>query len=571
MKIGVWRSLLHLTIVCQMALSSLAAEEIRLVNGSSRCSGRVEVLYEGQWGRVCGQNWDINDANVVCVQLGCGRAKSVLDSAQLGHRGGGGTTWLDNVGCRGNESYLTECSHGGLKHQDCFQAKDAIAVCSVKPNIRLVNGTDLCSGRVEVYQAGQWKTVCGDTWDLQDVNVVCRQLGCGKALWAPEKAYFGQGSGPIWQQDVACSDSLVLQKPSLSIDPSYSDILHGEQVQLTCNLPTLIPCNAVEFIFNLNGDSVMNVTVGSSQSRVMLTQFKMDASHQGRYSCLYRTTSNGQAVSSPYSNSTEVVLLHPKISLIAPNRSIFWGSKGSEVTRGHSFSITCSIQPRYPGGLFHLDFSGSNRTETKPAVNHSASFHFPVAGYKHEGNYRCSYEVNVSTWALGSAKSNLTVTIRASMVPFIASGGTGVLILLSLFLVVLYLVRKRTRGSRNPSTETNQRECTENRYNRWEENEEEPDYVNLENLCYGKCPERVNGELNREKITNNYGKAEDGYVNGKEREGKEEIQNKGVLGVSCLSIISDSPDEDYVNVSVQDSTGLHSVNEDFYQNVSKVL
>uniref|UniRef100_A0A6Q2XXE3 SRCR domain-containing protein n=1 Tax=Esox lucius TaxID=8010 RepID=A0A6Q2XXE3_ESOLU len=173
----------------------LSAEEIRLVNGSSRCSGRVEVLYESQWGRVCGQNWDINDANVVCVQLGCGRAKSVLDSAQLGHRSGGGTTWLDNVGCRGNESYLTECSHGGLKHQDCFQAKDAIAVCSVKPSIRLVNGTDLCSGRVEVYQAGQWKNVCGDTWNLQYVNVVCRQLGCGKALWAPEKAYFGQGSG----------------------------------------------------------------------------------------------------------------------------------------------------------------------------------------------------------------------------------------------------------------------------------------------------------------------------------------------------------------------------------------
>uniref|UniRef100_A0A6Q2YHM9 SRCR domain-containing protein n=1 Tax=Esox lucius TaxID=8010 RepID=A0A6Q2YHM9_ESOLU len=125
-------------------ISFLLAEEIRLVNGSSRCSGRVEVLYESQWGRVCGQNWDINDANVVCVQLGCGRAKSVLDSAQLGHRSGGGTTWLDNVGCRGNESYLTECSHGGLKHQDCFQAKDAIAVCSGKNTPRVSVMTQRC-------------------------------------------------------------------------------------------------------------------------------------------------------------------------------------------------------------------------------------------------------------------------------------------------------------------------------------------------------------------------------------------------------------------------------------------
>ncbi|XP_034151041.1 uncharacterized protein LOC117595229 [Esox lucius] len=277
----------------------------------------------------------------------------------------------------------------------------------------------------------------------------------------------------------------------------------------------------------------MNVTVGSSQSRVMLTQFKMDASHQGRYSCLYRTTSNGQAVSSPYSNSTEVVLLHPKISLSVSNVSMFWGSKGPKVTRGHSFSITCSIQPRYPGGLFHLDFSGSNRTETKPAVNHSASFHFPFAEYKHEGNYRCSYEVNFSTWALGSAKSNLTVTIRASMVPFIASGGTGGLVLLSLFLVVLYLVRKRTRGSRNPSTETNQRECINNRYDR---GREEGDYVNVENVLYQRGPEKVNcgvkGVLPGFRVTTNSYDEED--------------------------------DHDYINVSIQDIA--HDMNEDIYEN-----
>uniref|UniRef100_A0A8C7VST7 Deleted in malignant brain tumors 1 protein-like n=1 Tax=Oncorhynchus mykiss TaxID=8022 RepID=A0A8C7VST7_ONCMY len=181
--------------------------EIRLVNGTSRCSGTVEILYEGQWGRVCGQKWDVDDANVVCGQLGCGRAVSAQGSVHLGQGSGGRPTWLDDVGCKGSESSLTECSHGGLKHHDCLQSQDAKVVCSVKHNIRLVNGSDLCSGRVEVYQIGQWRTVCNDIWDLNDSAVACRQLGCGRAVSAPERAYFGQGSGPIWQDDVGCSGS----------------------------------------------------------------------------------------------------------------------------------------------------------------------------------------------------------------------------------------------------------------------------------------------------------------------------------------------------------------------------
>ena len=99
---------------------------VRLVNGDGTF-GRVEVFHDGQWGTVCGDNWDINDANVVCRQLGLPSTSSFSGSAKYGEGPDG--IWMDEVDCQGNESSLLECAHEGWGQHDCVHNKDASVEC----------------------------------------------------------------------------------------------------------------------------------------------------------------------------------------------------------------------------------------------------------------------------------------------------------------------------------------------------------------------------------------------------------------------------------------------------------
>ena len=73
--------------------------------------------------------------------------------------------------------------------------------------VRLVDGSTYYEGRVEVYYNGEWGTVCDDGWSTFDANVVCRQLGFSSRGRPYDRAHFGEGSGPVWLSNIACTNT----------------------------------------------------------------------------------------------------------------------------------------------------------------------------------------------------------------------------------------------------------------------------------------------------------------------------------------------------------------------------
>ncbi|KRY10490.1 Neurotrypsin, partial [Trichinella patagoniensis] len=258
------------------------AFKVRLVGGGPPWEGKIEVSVGGKWAAICDDGWNISAARVLCRQLGYPNAlRSWIGMSNDRNY------LMDDVKCTGKERYLNECSFNGWgKHdcgpneaagvqcavieRECFPKKfrcnsshcidfkwicdgeddcgdgsdEDLVKCKSPVEVRLVNGSSLDRGRLEVKFYGIWGTVCNRDFTVHDAAVVCRMLGKqGVPVIEPYQKY-GSGTGPIWLQNPGCSgDEEELTRCRIR-RWGYSKCSHDEDVGLYCKespLSTVAP------------------------------------------------------------------------------------------------------------------------------------------------------------------------------------------------------------------------------------------------------------------------------------------------------------------------------------------
>uniref|UniRef100_UPI003AAFE7B2 scavenger receptor cysteine-rich type 1 protein M130-like n=1 Tax=Centroberyx gerrardi TaxID=166262 RepID=UPI003AAFE7B2 len=457
-----------------VGLTCSEPDDVRLVGGASRCAGGLEVKHQGDWKPVDDRDseWNLKSAAVVCRQLDCGSAVSTDRREDSSSR----SVWWIISSCLQSGSTLRECvSTESLSLPFSLQI-----TCS--ESVRLVDGTSLCSGRLEVKSNQFWSSVCEADFDQQDAEVVCRELGCG-APSVLQGALYGEVEAPMWTEEFQCEGSESVLLDCGSSGSARNTCSPGKAVGLTCSEPDDVrlvggasrcagglevkqhgdwkPVDDLFSYWSLKSAAVVcrQLDCGSAVS----TDRREDSSERSvwriRSPCLQSGSTLMKCVSTGSDSSSSSLqitcsdlLVQPIISLSPSMDGVSEAQQqGLQVSRGSSFTISCSIQPQYPGGSFHLTSTASNtaHNHTQPAVNHSAHFLFPAAGHAHQGIYSCVYHISVFSHNFSSESQPLSLTVSDLTIRLVV-----VLLTVVLLVTALCFYCKATRGQK-PGREEN--------------------------------------------------------------------------------------------------------------------
>jgi len=109
------------------------------------------------------------------------------------------------------------------------------------------NGT----GRVEVFHNKQWGTICRDGWDMQDTDVVCRELGFKYSIKTLSREHVPRGTGPIWLSKVACRGNEEHFSDCLFGGFGNNSCGHRDDVGVECSSTGNVEIKKVSFYFLL--------------------------------------------------------------------------------------------------------------------------------------------------------------------------------------------------------------------------------------------------------------------------------------------------------------------------------
>ena len=103
---------------------------VKLEPSSSQTRGLIQVMYNNTWGSVCSEYWDLEDANVICRQLGYESAISTFTGITDGYSVTG-TIWISRSACLGTETSIGDCFMESIWGENtCTHEQDMAVECS---------------------------------------------------------------------------------------------------------------------------------------------------------------------------------------------------------------------------------------------------------------------------------------------------------------------------------------------------------------------------------------------------------------------------------------------------------
>ncbi|XP_052262849.1 scavenger receptor cysteine-rich type 1 protein M130-like [Dreissena polymorpha] len=205
--------------------------QLRLQNGDTPYSGRVELYFQNRWRPLCGYNFGHAEARAVCNTLGFHNTGIAV--AFTGSHFGKGTVdpIISKLNCKGNEAHIFDCSPYFESACTNMGDRTTAGVNCNKTRLRLVGGPTNTSGRVEVLQDGTWGTICGD-FSGNAVTVICRMIGVNNPqAFGYGHNYYGEGHGNIVIKSLSCDGT----ETDISMCRSYYWAGFGNSFYVSCD------------------------------------------------------------------------------------------------------------------------------------------------------------------------------------------------------------------------------------------------------------------------------------------------------------------------------------------------